>query len=269
VALHLYSARLAAVSGERAAGRAARCATGAGPAGATGATGATGTTGPAGGGGGSTELGPLQTQVNNIDSRVGFNTTSIGNNSSTIQQLNVLPALVDQLQTKTDRHGTDIINTANAVGKTILDLKSIQESIQTLETQYEQLNTLYTNTANNVQSVITGQNSIGNRVNALEQAPKLSIFYRTPEFLLSQYENSKMLVIVNPLNYDPVRVFMKARDIHTGFIYVVNPGSDYGFNFRHGTQFGPGNSRTIEVAIGSAGLFLMTNGGSRRNILTG
>jgi len=236
-----------------------------------------------------TDLGPLQTQVNEIDSRVRGNTTSINNNttriqqldtdvvrvanrtltlvkivdnnSSIIQQFNVLPELVDQLQKKADRHGTDIINTANAVGETIIDVKSIQD-------QYTQLDNLYTNTATNVQSVITQQNLIRNRVLALEQAPKTT-FYRSTELPLSQYQNGKMLVVLHPMNYDPLRVVMKARDIQTGLIYVVNPGSDYGFNFRHGTQFNTNSHRTIEVAIGSAGLFLMTNGGSRRNILTG
>ena len=78
-----------------------------------------------------------------------------------------------------------------------------------------------------------------------------------------------MLLIGIPLNYNPMRVVMKAKDIYTGFVYVVNPGSDYGFNFRHKTQVNSGVQREIEVAIGSAGLFLMTNGGSARNILSG
>ena len=235
-----------------------------------------------GGGRDSVDLGPLEDSVSALDSRVGGNTTRIqqldtdimrvasrtltlenkvGNNSSTIQQLNVLPDLVDQLQKTVDRHGTDIINTANAVGKTIIDLKSLQELTQNL-------NNLYTNTATNVQSVITQQNLIRNRVLALEQAPKTT-YYKSQELRLNQYQNGQFLLFMHPMNYDPLRVVMKARDRYTGFIYTVNPGSDYGFNYRHKPGDTFNSYRTIEVAIGSVGLFLMTNGGSRRNILTG
>ena len=198
-------------------------------------------------------------QIQSLYTFAGDNYTAIQSNTTRIGQLDTNG---DNLQKKIDRHGTDIINTANAVGETIIDLKSLQELTQNL-------NTLITNTASNVQSVITQQNLIRNRVDALERAPKSPLLYRSQEFLLSQYDNGKTLLIGIPLNYDPMRVVMKARNIYTGFIYVVNPGSDYGFNFRHKTQVNSGVERVIEVAIGSAGLFLMTNGGSARNILTG
>ena len=78
-----------------------------------------------------------------------------------------------------------------------------------------------------------------------------------------------MLTVFHPMGYNPLRVIMKARDVQSGFVYTVNPGSDYGFNYRHATGFNTTQSRNIEVAIGSAGLFLTTNSGSRRNVLTG
>jgi len=86
------------------------------------------------------------------------------------------------------------------------------------------------------------------RLDALDNAPKPSVFVRSTELSLNQYQNGKMLVIPNPYNYDPLRVVMKAIDTQTGFLYVVNPGRDYGFNFRHATQVGGGAQREIEVA---------------------
>jgi len=71
------------------------------------------------------------------------------------------------------------------------------------------------------------------------------------------------------MDYDPVRIDMKARDINTGFIYTVNPGHDYGFNYRHRQPSDARFNKYIEVAIGSTGLYLMTLDGSKRNILTG
>jgi len=113
------------------------------------------------------------------------------------------------------------------------------------------------------------QNLIRNRILNLEQSPKAPIFYKSAELRLNQYENGNMLTIFHPMPYDPLRFVMKARDIQTGFRYTVNPGSDYGFNYRHGMGYNTNPSLSIDIAIGSAGLFLMTNGGSQRNILTG
>jgi len=205
-------------------------------------------------------------QIQSLYTFAGDNYNAIQSNTTLIGGLDTH---VDQIQKTVDRHGTDITNISNATGETIVDLNSVQESIQIIENNYAQLNTLVINTANNVQSVISAQNSIRNRLDALENAPKLSVFVRSRELSLNQYQNGKMLVILNPYNYDPLRVVMKARDTQTGFLYVVNPGRDYGFNFRHATQVGGGAQREIEVAIGSAGLYLMTNGGSDRNILSG
>ena len=145
---------------------------------------------------------------------------------------------------------------------------TLAASIQANTVKYNNLNNYITNTGNIVQSVITQQNILRNKIEVLETAPKPSIFVRSDGFALKNYENGQMLVLRSPFNYDPIRVVMKAIDTITGFVYVVNPGSDYGFNFRHATQF-DNKPREIEVAVGSTGLYLMTNSGARRNILTG
>ena len=143
----------------------------------------------------------------------------------------------------------------------------LDNKVETLETQVEQLDLKSNILANGAQLLLNNMNDVLPRVLSLEQNTT-TIFYKSAELPLSQYENGKMLTIFHPMSYDPLRFVMKARDIQTGFLYTVNPGSDYGFNYRHSTGFNTDQSRSIEIAIGSAGLFLMTNGGSRRNILT-
>jgi len=210
--------------------------------------------------------------VSALDSRVGDNTSKIlavtgtggqiqslytfaGDNYNAIQSNTTL---IGQVEAEFEQRYQNLNNLSN----------TLAGRVQSIDTKYDNLNTFMTNTGNIVQSVITQQNLLRNRIEALENAPKPSKFVRSAEFALKYYENGQMLVIRNPYNYDPLRVVMKARDTQTGFLYIVNPGSDYGFNFRHATQFS-NNQREIEVAVGSSGLYLMTNGGSRRNILTG
>ena len=111
---------------------------------------------------------------------------------------------------------------------------------------------------------------IRERIESLEN--KASIFYKSMELRLNEYEDGEMLTINHPMTYHPLRFVMKAKDVYDGFIYTVNPGNDYGFNYRTQTftpTFPATVSFGIEIAIGSAGLFLMTNGGVPRNILTG
>ena len=100
------------------------------------------------------------------------------------------------------------------------------------------------------------------RIGLLEDAPKASIFYKSAELPLKDYVDGEMLTIVYTMDYGPLRIIMKARDTETGFIYTVNPGKDYGFNFRYRINFG------LEIAVGNNGIWLMTNDGQARNILT-
>ena len=106
---------------------------------------------------------------------------------------------------------------------------------------------------------------IRNRIKNLEDDPTpVNTFYKSAELPLKDYVNGNMLIVRNP-NTDnpPLRVIMKARDTLGEFTYTVNPGNDYGFNFRHNTQnFG------VEIAVGNTGLFVMTNDGDPRNLLT-
>jgi len=88
------------------------------------------------------------------------------------------------------------------------------------------------------------------------------IFYKSAELPLKDYVDGEMLTIVYTMDYGPLRIIMKARDTETGFIYTVNPGKDYGFNFRYRINFG------LEIAVGNNGIWLMTNDGQARNILT-
>jgi len=111
---------------------------------------------------------------------------------------------------------------------------------------------------------------IKERIQSLEN--KATIFFKSMELRLNEYEDGQMLTIKHPMTYHPLRFVMKAKDLIDGFIYTVNPGNDYGFNYRTQT-FTPVDPATvsygIEIGIGSTGLFLMTNGGVPRNILTG
>ena len=243
--------------------------------------------GGGGGGGESVDLGPLEESVSAIDTRVGVASVLIDGNTTRIQQLDTdvmrvasrtltLEAQVGRNTSNIYRNTSDIDRNTSDIDRNsnrLAQLEIITEDlllnkVKNLETQYTQLDTLYTNTASNVQSVITQQNLIRNRVLALEQAPK-TIYYKSQEFRLNQYQNGMYLQFLHPMNYDPVRIDMKARDINTGFIYTVNPGHDYGFNYRHRQPSDSRFDREIEVAIGSTGLYLMTLDGSKRNILTG
>jgi len=71
-----------------------------------------------------------------------------------------------------------------------------------------------------------------------------------------------MLLIFHQMNYGPIRLVMKARDVVSGYTWTVNPGNNYGFNFRQKDLSG------LEIAIGTDGIWLMTNDGQPRNILT-
>ena len=160
------------------------------------------------------------------------------------------------------------VSTTEQITQVNTQYTQLDNKVETLETQYAQLDLKSNILANGVISLLGNMNDVLPSVLALEQNTT-TIFYKSAELPLSQYENGKMLTVFHPMGYDPLRVIMKARDVQSGFVYTVNPGSDYGFNYRHATGFNTTQSRNIEVAIGSAGLFLMTNSGSRRNVLTG
>jgi len=121
-----------------------------------------------------------------------------------------------------------------------------------------------------VSARVTEENTlIRKRISDLETAPNAPFFYQSPEIILSDYTDGNMLVIWHPAPYDPLRIVMKARDKQTGYRYTVQPGNDYGFNYKHGIDYNLNQALSIEIAIGNAGLFVMTNDGSARNILTG
>ena len=257
-----------------------------------------------GGGGDSTDLGPLQTQVNEIDPRVGGNTTSINNNTTRIQTIENggggdstdlgpleasvsaidtrvvnIAARIQTLETQAESISTNSGNnrirlqhlekvTTEQITQVNTQYTQLDNKVETPETQVEQLDMKSNILANGVKSLLGNMNDVLPRVLSLEQN-MTTIFYKSAELPLSQYENGKMLTVFHPMGYDPLRVIMKARDVQSGFVYTVNPGSDYGFNYRYAMGFNTTQSRNTEVAIGSAGLFLMTNSGSRRNVLTG
>jgi len=170
----------------------------------------------------------LDTDVMRVANRTLILEDTVGNNSSTIQQVEVN---VGQNTSRSQQNLSSCTNLESKFQNLNTLSNTLATRVQSIDTQYQNLNTLYTNTASNVQSVIKQQTLIRNQVLALEQAPK-NIYYMSQEIRLNQYQNGKMLVILYQMNYAPLRIIMKARDINTGYIYTVNPGHDYGFNYR-------------------------------------